>query len=312
MALMLDMCDMEPAVVDVFRQHVPAICRILRSLLVTNYSPEFDVGGVTDPFLQAKVLRLLGVLGKGNAEASDTMSDVLAQVASNIESGRNASNAVLYECVQVRAALHCAGPPRASLCIVWPDLARTEGHALGSPGCCSSGCIAFRRAQLEPRCRGADHHGRGERGRPARAGGQHFGALPGQPRQQHALRRAEHTGQGRVHRRPGRAAAPASGVALPARHRALARRPWQRAPPQRLCVQAVQRHRTTIVECVKDADISIRRRALELVYALVRADLRPRHPHCASGDDTQSRRQGTPMGVAPDPLTCHMAAGERG
>ena len=130
MALMLDMCDMEPAVVDVFRQHVPAICRILRSLLVTNYSPEFDVGGVTDPFLQAKGLRLLGVLGKGNAEASDMMSDVLAQVASNIESGRNASNAVLYECVQVRAALCCAGPPRASLCIVWPDLARTEGHAL--------------------------------------------------------------------------------------------------------------------------------------------------------------------------------------
>ena len=32
---------------------------------------------------------------------------------------------------------------------------------------------------------------------------------------------------------------------------------------------AVQRHRATVVECVKDADLPIRRRALELVYALV-------------------------------------------
>ena len=33
--------------------------------------------------------------------------------------------------------------------------------------------------------------------------------------------------------------------------------------------QAVQRHRHTIVECVKDSDVTIRRSALQLVYALV-------------------------------------------
>eukprot|EP00959_Pyramimonas_sp_CCMP1952_P142975 2993004-Pyramimonas_sp.AAC.1 len=35
--------------------------------------------------------------------------------------------------------------------------------------------------------------------------------------------------------------------------------------------QAVQRHRNTIVDCVKDSDVSIRRRALDLVYSLVSA-----------------------------------------
>jgi AP-1 complex subunit gamma-1 len=39
---------------------------------------------------------------------------------------------------------------------------------------------------------------------------------------------------------------------------------------------AVQRHRATVVDCVKDADVSIRRRALELVYALVNeSNIRP-------------------------------------
>ncbi len=39
-------------------------------------------------------------------------------------------------------------------------------------------------------------------------------------------------------------------------------------------VQAVQRHRNTIVDCLKDTDVSIRRRALELVYALLNEQVR--------------------------------------
>ena len=32
------------------------LCKILRSLLMSGFMPEHDVGGITDPFLQVKVI----------------------------------------------------------------------------------------------------------------------------------------------------------------------------------------------------------------------------------------------------------------
>ena len=50
------------------------------------------MNGHADPFLQVKLLRLLRVLGAGDADASDAMSDVLAIVASNTDGrGLNSS-----------------------------------------------------------------------------------------------------------------------------------------------------------------------------------------------------------------------------
>ena len=55
------------------------------------------------------MLRLLRVLGKGDADASDQMSDILAQVATNTEGARNAGNAILYECVQTIMGVESVG-----------------------------------------------------------------------------------------------------------------------------------------------------------------------------------------------------------
>ena len=63
------------------RQAVPLLVKHLKSLVTTGYSPEHDVSGITDPFLQVKILRLLRLLGKGDAPSSETMNDLLAQVS---------------------------------------------------------------------------------------------------------------------------------------------------------------------------------------------------------------------------------------
>lgn len=177
--LMLEIADIEPATIAIFRDQTAAVCRILRALLMGGFSAEYDVGGIADPYLQVKLLRLLRILGHGSAEASDTMSDVLAQVATNTEGSRSAGNAILYECVRTIMSVESIGGLRV---LAVNTLGRFLTHRDNN--------IRY--------------------------------------------------------------------VALTTLARVVA-----------IDGQAVQRHRSVIVECVKDPDASIRKKALELVYALV-------------------------------------------
>jgi AP-1 complex subunit gamma-1 len=57
---------------------VSTLVRTLKNLLMSGYAPEYEIGGVKDPFLQVQILQLLGRLGTKNSEATDEMSDILA------------------------------------------------------------------------------------------------------------------------------------------------------------------------------------------------------------------------------------------
>ncbi|XP_064641695.1 AP-1 complex subunit gamma-1-like isoform X1 [Lineus longissimus] len=122
-ALILEMCVRSPDTLNHFRKDTDMDCtvavrmqasctnvfyyarlvsqlvKILKNLIMAGYSPEHDVSGVSDPFLQVKILRLLRVLGHNDADASETMNDILAQVATNTETSKNVGHAILYEIV---------------------------------------------------------------------------------------------------------------------------------------------------------------------------------------------------------------------
>eukprot|EP00019_Armaparvus_languidus_P013517 CAMPEP_0168586044 /NCGR_PEP_ID=MMETSP0420-20121227/4058_1 /TAXON_ID=498008 /ORGANISM="Pessonella sp." /LENGTH=858 /DNA_ID=CAMNT_0008621077 /DNA_START=61 /DNA_END=2634 /DNA_ORIENTATION=+ len=162
-----------------FRDLVPSLVASLKALTVSGYSPEYDVSGATDPFLQVRILKLLRILGARDSNASEAMNDVLAQVATNTETTRNVGNAILYEAVQTIMTIKSeTGLKVLAVNILGKFLANKDNN------------IRY--------------------------------------------------------------------VALNTLSKVVAHD-----------VQSVQRHRNTIVDCLKDADVSIRRRALDLIYSLV-------------------------------------------
>jgi AP-1 complex subunit gamma-1 len=181
-SLVAAVMEVAPEYTPKFTKLVPALVKILRKLVTAGFAAEYDVGGVTDPFLQARILSLLRVLGRGNASASEGMNNILAQVASTVDGAKNAGNAVLYECVNTIMTVESE-----------PGLRVLAVNILGKFLAGKDNNIKY--VALQTLCKV-------------------------------------------VH----------------------------------LDAPAVQRHRATIVECLRDGDVSIRRRALELVYALVNAD----------------------------------------
>ncbi|XP_006144590.1 AP-1 complex subunit gamma-like 2 isoform X1 [Tupaia chinensis] len=97
--LITELCEGSPAALRHFQKVVPQLVQILRTLVTTGYSTEHSISGVSNPFLQVRILRLLRILGRNHEESSEAMNDLLAQVATNTDTSRNAGSAVLFETV---------------------------------------------------------------------------------------------------------------------------------------------------------------------------------------------------------------------
>ncbi|TFY53195.1 hypothetical protein EVJ58_g9585 [Rhodofomes roseus] len=92
--LVTEMCQTDAGCLEEFRNVIMSHLFSRREYQRITRSPEHDVSGITDPFLQVKILRLLRLLGKGDEKASETMNDILAQ-----NPRKNVGNSILYETV---------------------------------------------------------------------------------------------------------------------------------------------------------------------------------------------------------------------
>lgn len=106
LTLITSMCEAdeeeggEEGIIDKFKSYVPTLVKTLKGLATSGYAPEHDVTGISDPFLQVKLLRLLRVLVRGDPEGTEHINDILAQVATNTDSSKNVGNSILYEAVR--------------------------------------------------------------------------------------------------------------------------------------------------------------------------------------------------------------------
>lgn len=98
-SLAIDMIDNNPELVDQLDGLLVHLLRALKQLSTTGYNPEFDVGGIPDPFLQTRLIRLLRAIGQDNPDLSEHMGDLLAAIVTNTDSSKNVGNSVLYEAV---------------------------------------------------------------------------------------------------------------------------------------------------------------------------------------------------------------------
>ncbi|KAJ6187130.1 hypothetical protein N7519_002038 [Penicillium mononematosum] len=191
LTLAIDLCEAEEeeeeeggpvGVIEMFRPLAGGLVRALKGLTTSGYAPEHDVSGITDPFLQVKILRFLRVLGRGDVATSELINDILAQVATNTDSSKNVGNSILYEAVLTILDIEADSGLRVlGVNILGKFLANKDNN------------IRY--------------------------------------------------------------------VALNTLNKVVAIEP-----------NAVQRHRNTILECLRDPDISIRRRALDLSFMLINED----------------------------------------
>ena len=101
LALVEQVFKAEPKTVKKYKKYLSPMIKYLKNLISTSYAPEYDVNGITDPFLQVRILEILGYFGRASSKENEELEALLNSIPSNTDTTRkNTGNSVLYELVR--------------------------------------------------------------------------------------------------------------------------------------------------------------------------------------------------------------------
>lgn len=120
------LCDRDPAVMGAslnviecmanqsakpFKDLIPSLVSILKQIGEHRLPSDFDYHRVPAPWMQLKLIRILGILGRNDATASSGMYEILHEALKKADVGVNAGYAIVYECIRTIVAIY----PNATL-----------------------------------------------------------------------------------------------------------------------------------------------------------------------------------------------------
>ncbi|GAX11610.1 AP-4 complex subunit epsilon-1 [Fistulifera solaris] len=120
------LCDKDPAVMGstlnvieslslenktLFKHIVPSLVAILKQIGDRRLPAEYDYHRLPAPWMQMKLIRILGILGQADIVASQGMYEILNEAMKKADTGINAGYAVVYECVKTIVSIY----PNAAL-----------------------------------------------------------------------------------------------------------------------------------------------------------------------------------------------------
>lgn len=115
------LCDKDPAVMGSslnvieavavvdpasLKHIVPSLVAILKQIGDRRLPAEYDYHRLPAPWMQLKIVRILGYLGKADAQASQGMYEIVADCMKKADTGINAGYAVVYECVKTIVTIY--------------------------------------------------------------------------------------------------------------------------------------------------------------------------------------------------------------